>query len=213
MALTVLCVPLLLNSGRGIRGGRTSPPVAATGHAVGSGFPYRPLWQGTASPVTDCQAAPPSVFVRGAKRGSATFSRDTGHTGQGKRVARQRVCNPRAPVLRNSHQTRAIQGHRQYSTLFRKPVQPRVVSNTLQEYLTNKNLPPPLGREGGREGAHRINVGSIDAVLERAPRLQTRQSVQTRLKSSRPRFAPARPKVCTSHVREPLRFPKQNLRV
>ena len=30
------------------------------------------------------------------------------------------------------------------------------------------------------------------------------------LKSSRPRLVPARPKVCIRHVRQPLRFPKQN---
>ena len=29
------------------------------------------------------------------------------------------------------------------------------------------------------------------------------------LKPSRPRLVPARPKVCTSHVREPFRFPKK----
>ena len=204
----------ICSTAAGAYGGVAQAPLSQPqGTPWVQGSPTVPCSRGRHSlSLTARQRLPQSSFVEQREAPQPSLG-IPGHTGQGECVARQRVCNHHAPMLRNSHQTRAIQGHRQHSTLFRKPVQPRVVSNTLQGYLTNKNLPPPLGREGGGEGAHRINVGSSDAVLERAPRLQTRQSVQTRLKSSRPRFAPARPKVCTSHVREPLRFPKQNLRV
>jgi len=38
------------------------------------------------------------------------------------------------------------------------------------------------------------------------PRVKTETHSNGHLKLSRPRLVPARPKVCTSHVREPLRF-------
>ena len=69
---------------------------------------------------------------------------------------------------------------------------------------------------GGRVSGFRFWVSGFRlqdlSLRTQAARVRNEGSISAgngHLKLSRPRLVPARPKVCTRHVREPFRFPKR----